>query len=242
MEEKIKKIAFFIDGTFFLKINSYFRYHHERKSTISFGGLWEFVRDEFSKLESLDKRYCQVVDSHWFRGRYSTNQLERKYTENMHLRAYITNERKLDDMFMYSNMIPHYYPLLVDSLTGEALEDGIKVKFALEAYDLTVQNHYDVVVLIAGDSAYVPLIRKLNSMGTRVMVLGWDFSYSSTTSGGKDYTMTTRTSQALIDECTYPIMMDNRIDDRTSKNNPLINSLFSESITQKRTQSLVPGQ
>jgi hypothetical protein len=53
MEEKIKKIGLFIDGTFFLKVNSYYRYHHERKSTINFNGLAEFLRDVIARLLKL---------------------------------------------------------------------------------------------------------------------------------------------------------------------------------------------
>jgi uncharacterized LabA/DUF88 family protein len=227
MEEKIKKIAMFIDGTFFLKVNSYYRYHHERKSTINFNGLAEFLRDEVSKLELSDKRYCQVVEVHWFRGRYSTSQLEKKYPDDTYRLTQMTNERRIDDIFMYEGIVTHNYPLLVDSRTGEAEEKGIDVWFSLETYELTTLKHFDVVVLIAGDTDYVPLIRKINGLGTRVMVLGWDFNYETTSSAGRTYKVTTRTSQALIDECVYPIMMDKRIDDRTSKNDPIVNALFN---------------
>jgi uncharacterized LabA/DUF88 family protein len=227
MEEKIKKIAMFIDGTFFLKVNSYYRYHHERKSTINFNGLSEFIRDEVSKLENSDKRFCQMVEIHWFRGRYSTSQLEKKYPDDSFRLTQMTNERRIDDIFMYESIVSHNYPLLVDTRTGEAEEKGIDVWFSLETYELTILKHFDVVVLIAGDTDYVPLIRKINGLGTRVMVLGWDFSYETTSTAGRNYKVTTRTSQALIDECVYPIMMDKRIDDRTSKNDPIVNALFN---------------
>jgi uncharacterized LabA/DUF88 family protein len=227
MEEKIKKVAMFIDGTFFLKVNSYYRYHHERKSTINFNGLAEFLRDEVSKLEACDKRYTQVVEVHWFRGRYSTSQLEKKYPDDTYRLTQMTNERRIDDIFMYEGIVTHNYPLLVDSRTGEAEEKGIDVWFSLETYELTTLKKFDVVVLIAGDTDYVPLIRKINGLGTRVMVLGWDFNYETTSSAGRTYKVTTRTSQALIDECVYPIMMDKRIDDRTSKNDPIVNALFN---------------
>ncbi|HPT02406.1 MAG TPA: NYN domain-containing protein [Bacteroidales bacterium] len=227
MEDRIKKIAMFIDGTFFLKVNSYYRYHHERKSTLNFNGLSEFIRDEVSKLENSDKRYCQVVEIHWFRGRYSTSQLEKKYPDDAYRLTQMTNERRIDDIFMYESIVSHNYPLLVDTRTGEAEEKGIDVWFSLETYELTSIKHFDVVVLIAGDTDYVPLIRKLNGLGARVMVLGWDFSYETTSTAGRNYKVTTRTSQALIDECVYPIMMDKRIDDRTSKNDPIVNALFN---------------
>lgn len=227
MEDKIRKIALFIDGTFFLKVNSYYRYHHERKSTINFSGLTEFLRDEVSKLENIEKRYCQVAEIHWFRGRYSTSQLEKKYPEDSFRLTQMTNERRIDDIFMYESIVSHNYPLSIDARTGEAEEKGIDVWFSLEAFELSLLKKFDIVVLIAGDTSYVPLIRKINALGTRVMVLGWDFNYESTSAAGRTYKITTRTSQALIDECIYPIMMDKRIDDRTTKSDPIINSLFN---------------
>jgi uncharacterized LabA/DUF88 family protein len=227
MEEKIKKIAMFIDGTFFLKVNSYYRYHHERKSTINFDGLQEFIREEVSKLESTEKRYCQMVESHWFRGRYSTSQLEKKYPDEVYRLSQMTNERRIDDIFMYEGIVTHSYPLLVDSRTGDAEEKGIDVWFALETYELTTLKKFDVVVLIAGDTDYVPLIRKINSRGPRVMVLGWDFSYETTSSGGRAYKVTTRTSQALLDECIYPVLMDKRIDDPNNQDDAIMNAIFN---------------
>lgn len=68
----------------------------------------------------------------------------------------------------------------------------------------------NVLVLIASDGDYVPLIRKLNTLGTRVMVLRWGFEY--TNDFGKE--MTTRTSQDLIEEVSYPVAMHEIIDNR----------------------------
>jgi uncharacterized LabA/DUF88 family protein len=227
MENSIKRLGLFIDGTFFLKVNSYYRYHHERKSTINFKGLADFLREEVSNLENTDKRFCQIIDTHWFRGRYSTSQLEKKYPDESYRLTQMTNERRIDDIFMYEGISTHNYPLLVDSRTGEAEEKGIDVWFSLETFDISVRKKLDVVIIIAGDTDYVPLIRKLNAHGCRVMVLGWDFSYESTSTAGRSYKVTTRTSQALLDECIYPLMMDKRIDERMNRSDSSINSLFN---------------
>ena len=65
----------------------------------------------------------------------------------------------------------HYLPITAGG------EKGIDVWLALEAFELAVHKRFDVVALIAGDGDFVPLLRKLNTMGTRVMLLGWDFKY-----------------------------------------------------------------
>lgn len=227
MAEKILKIALFIEGTFYLRLNTYYKFHHERKSTINFSGLTDFITDEVSKLEGVDKRMCKVVDKHWFRGRYSTIQLEKKFADDEYRLQFMTNERRVDDVFMYENVSIHSYPLMVDSVSGEAEERGINIWLTLTAYEITMLKGFDVVVLLAGDSNYVPLMRKLNSLGVRTMVLGWDFQYETSGTNGKVYKVTTRTSQVLLDSCTYPVMIDQRIDDRSSRNNPVVNALFN---------------
>jgi cold shock CspA family protein len=61
------------------------------------------------------------------------------------------------------------------------------------------------------------------------MVLSWDFEY--TNDFGKK--MTTRTSQELLEEVTYPVAMHEVIDNRVRKNEPLINGLFVPRNTEK---------
>ncbi|MEN9444577.1 MAG: hypothetical protein RIS47_1467 [Bacteroidota bacterium] len=221
------RIALFIDGTFFSKVNTYYRYYHERNSNINFSGLAEFIREEVATQEGENKKYSQIVESHWFRGRFSTAQLEKKYTEEADRLKQFTNERKVDDLFMYQGIVQHVYPIQLNPKTGFVSEKGIDVWLSLEAYELAVRKGFDVMVLIAGDTDYVPLIRKVNGLGTRVMVLGWDFEYESSGLGGKQFKNVTRTSQALMEECSYPILMNERIDDRKNKYSSVINGVFA---------------
>lgn len=79
-----------------------------------------------------------------------------------------------------------------------------------------------MLVLVACDGDYVPLIRKLNTLGTRVMLLSWDFEYIDKNNEKK----ITRTSQDLLEEVTYPVAMHEIIDNRVKKNDPIINNLF----------------
>jgi hypothetical protein len=65
-------------------------------------------------------------------------------------------------------------------------------------------------------------VRKLNGLGIRVMVLGWDFSY--TLQDGK--VVTTRTSQALLDESSYPVLMDDIINNPREQDAEIVSGLF----------------
>lgn len=226
-KKTINKVGIFIDGTFFLKINSYYRYHHSRKSTLNFKGLFDFIAHKIAEFEGVEKRYVRICELHWFRGRYSTNQLEKKYTDVDYRLTQMNNERRIDDIFMYEGLIPHNYPLLVDSKTCDAEEKGIDIWLSLETFDIARRSNLETVVIIAGDSCYVPLIKKLISIDCKVAVLGWDFSYEVKLNTGQKYSVTTRTSQSLLEECIYPILMDDIINNNSASDADYINNLFN---------------
>ncbi len=131
-------------------------------------------------------------------------------------RDLLYKERVFDDVLVREGVTTHYLPL---SREGEK---GIDVWLALEAFELAIYKRFNVSVLIASDGDFLPLIRKLNTIGTRVMVLGWDFKYVDQNGSDRE----TRTAQVLLDEASYPIMMHSIIDDRARQRDPLINGLF----------------
>jgi uncharacterized LabA/DUF88 family protein len=70
-----------------------------------------------------------------------------------------------------SNITPHF--TRIDTSSEPPKEQGIDVWLALEAYDLAVNNRSDVIVLVAGDGDFVPLMRKINGIGKRAMLVAW---------------------------------------------------------------------
>ena len=94
---------------------------------------------------------------------------------------------------------------------------------------VTRRPTFDVCALVAGDTDYVPLVRKLNTLGTRVMALGWNVEH--TDQNGKMHQ--TRTSQVLLNEVTYPILMSDLIDNpRNDKEQAKVDKLFLDSSNQ----------
>src|ERR1700745_3625330 len=83
----------------------------------------------------------------------------------------LLGDRIFDDVLMREGIATHYLPL------GPRGEKGIDVWLALEACELAIYKRFNVLVLIACDSDCIPLVRKVNTLGTRVMVVGWDFEY-----------------------------------------------------------------
>lgn len=207
-ESKLTRIGVFYDGNFFFHVSNYYHYHHERRARISVAGLHEFVRHQVADSEGCDVKYCQIVDAHYFRGRPRAQEAEQ--------RGVLLRERLFDDVLVREGVVTHYLPM------GPEGEKGIDVWLALEAYELAIYKRFDVSVLVACDGDFLPLVRKLNTIGTRVMLLGWDFKFIDQNNQERE----TRTAQVLLDEVTYPIMMHQVIDDRSRRNDSLIDGLF----------------
>lgn len=206
-DDKLIRMGIVYDGNFFLHVSNYYLYHHGRNARISLDGLHAFVRAKVAELEGTEPRYCPIVDAHYFRGRLPSKIVEE--------RNRLLSERVFEDILIRQNITTHYLPV-----SGSA-EKGIDVWLALETYELAVLKRFNVIVLIAGDGDFVPLVRKLNSLGTRVMLLGWDFRYQDENGEERE----TRTSQALQSECTYPVLMSSLID-AAGPDEALINNLF----------------
>ncbi|MFM1931408.1 MAG: hypothetical protein RL226_711 [Bacteroidota bacterium] len=212
-QDTLTRIAVFYDGNFFAHVSDFYAYAHPKRARISVHGLHEFIRDEVSRLMRTEFRLCQIVDAHYFRGRYRASLAKDK--GNM-----IYYERVFDDILMTAGVTTHYLPL--KSSGGRWQERGIDVLLALESYELALHKKFNVVVLIAGDSDYVPLIKKLNSLGIRVMLLAWDVQ--SMNEFGRDFS--TRTSQDLLDAVSYPVKMHDLIDEGIRNADELVEALF----------------
>lgn len=220
---KLTRIGIFYDGNYFYHVSNYYLYHHERKARINIKGLHQFLIAEVAKAENSITRHCRIVDAHYFRGRLSAHEAKD--------RGVVFKERVFDEILMREGVVTHYLPL---SPSGEK---GIDVWLALEAFELTIYKRFDVIILVAADGDYLPLIRKMNTLGTRVMVLGWDFSYIDHNDNKRE----TRTSQAILDEATYPILMHTVIDDRSRQKDPLIENMFMKEthVSAKKNESII---
>ena len=210
---RLTRIGVFYDGNYFLHVSNYYNYSHERRSRISISGLHAFIRRQVAEEEGVNERLCQIVDAHYFRGRLNAHEANQRGNQLFY-------DRLFDDILMSEGVVTHYLP--VKTYQGYRQEKGIDVWLALEAFELAQYKEFDVVVLITSDGDYVPLIRKLNTLGSRIMVLSWDFEFLNE-QGEKQVT---RTSQDLLEEVSYPVGMHGLIEDRSRRNDMVIQNLF----------------
>ena len=224
---RLTRIGVFYDGNYFLHVSNYYNYSHERRSRISISGLHAFIRRQVAEEEGVNERLCQIVDAHYFRGRLNAHEANQRGNQLFY-------DRLFDDILMSEGVVTHYLP--VKTYQGYRQEKGIDVWLALEAFELAQYKKFDVVVLITSDGDYVPLIRKLNTLGSRIMVLSWDFEFLNE-QGEKQVT---RTSQDLLEEVSYPVGMHGLIEDRSRRNDMVIQNLFVKQQTRP-TFTTVPA-
>lgn len=217
---RLTRIGVFYDGNYFLHVSNYYNYSHERRSRISISGLHAFIRRQVAEEEGVNERLCQIVDAHYFRGRLNAHEANQRGNQLFY-------DRLFDDILMSEGVVTHYLP--VKTYQGYRQEKGIDVWLALEAFELAQYKKFDVVVLITSDGDYVPLVRKLNTLGSRIMVLSWDFEFLNE-QGEKQVT---RTSQDLLEEVSYPVAMHGLIDDRSRRNDTVIQNLFVKQQSQQ---------
>ncbi|GIW89868.1 MAG: hypothetical protein KatS3mg109_0300 [Pirellulaceae bacterium] len=221
------RIAVFFDGDYFYEPSQYYKFGHKRQSRLDVSGIQEFIRHKVAECEKCDVAQCQIVEAHYFRGRFSTRAAERA--------GKLKDERRFDEILMRAGIVQHYLP--IDETRERPTEKGIDVWLSLEAFDLAVHKRFDVVALLACDGDYVPLVRKLNGIGTRVMLLAWNFQYE-VSEGDKKRLRETRTSAELIKLASYPLKMDDIIGLGFS-DDPLVNGIFvsERSPSEKDDQS-----
>lgn len=209
---RLIRVGIFYDGNYFMHVSNYYYYEHTRKARLDIAGLHTFIRHEISSEEGVDLSRVQVVDAHFFRGRQNAVEAQ----ENNRLYS----DRVFDDILMHEGVVTHYLPLKSRGFRKE--EKGIDVLMVVEALELTMLKRFDVVVLIASDGDYAPLVRKINTIGSRVMVVSWDFNWTDE-NGNARYT---NTSQDLLKESTYPMAMAELIDKGLKKSDPIVGNLF----------------
>ena len=90
---------------------------------------------------------------------------------------------------------------------------------ALEAYERTVRERFDVVGLITGDVDFLPLVTKLQGLGTRVILMAWQIDRKNGRRIG--------VKPELWNAVDFPLPMGWMIDDPNFRKSRFIKDIFS---------------
>lgn len=210
------RVGVFYDGNFLLHASNYYNYIHAHHSRLSINGLHQYIRKRVAIEESIEERFCQIVEAHYFRGRINATEASQRGNQ-------LYNDRVFEDILMAEGVHTHYLPLR--NLAGRKEERGIDVWLSLEVFQMALQEKIDVAVLIVSDTDYMPLMRKLSSLGVRTMILAWDFEYTN----DEGTRMVTKTSHELMHMANYPVAMHTEIERGSTGENPDILGIFVDS-------------
>lgn len=193
-------IAVIYDGSFFWRISNHYRFNHDRQSHLNITALHNYIRHHIAALETDGiTSLCQISEAHFFRGRFSLKAVQATRDPLKQLET----DRFQDQVLMWAGVIAHYQPMNESAAPPE--ERGVDINLALETYDLVTHKNFDVVVLFTGASDFAPLVKKLQSRGTRVLIPSFDLPNYA------------KTSQRLLEEAAYNLplsdLLDGTVDD-----------------------------
>lgn len=195
-----------------MRLSQYYRHNHPRNAFIDIHGLQEYIRHCVARIETDgDLDLAKIVEAHLFRGRFSLASAKQANA--------LETDRLIDQILMYGGVVTHYFPM--NETVSPPSEKGIDLWLALEAFDMAVHKQFDILVLIAGDQDYVPLLRKVNSLGTRTMILAVDIEYEDN-NGNYRYQ---KTSSRLMEEAAYTVVLTDEVDQAT--NDDVIDHIFA---------------
>ncbi|MGB4094241.1 MAG: cold shock domain-containing protein [Bacteroidales bacterium] len=220
MKENLIRLGIFYDGNYLLHVSNYYNYFHERKSRISLHGLHKYIKYYVSSIEDIDTKYVTITESHYFKSRLSVKEVGNKQNQ-------LFFDRLFDDVLMMENVVAHYHP--VRNIQGIKMEKEIGMNLALHAYEIASNKRIDLLVLVACDGDYVSLIKKVNVLGIKVLLVSWDFEYTD----DQNYLRMTKTSQDLIEETTYHLALNEIIDDPANKGNSFVEGLFVSKLDRR---------
>ncbi|MDX2063719.1 MAG: NYN domain-containing protein [Bacteroidia bacterium] len=217
MSNSITRMSIFIDGSYLYRVSTFYKFDHSVGKRISFDGLINYLRKRVAYIEQIQESLCLVTESHWFKGKLSMPQIRTKYPDESERLRFMEGERSVDDALMFRGIVQHTFPVKVD-MDGYIEEKGIDVWLANEALQVAYRKNADIMVLVASDTNFVPLVRKLAGLGVRTLLVGWDVQNAQG--------LALRTSQYLINECAYYLPLHEYIDAKDSATRREVDEIF----------------
>lgn len=158
-------VAIFYDGNYLNRVSKYYGLNNIVKYRLNISALHHYILDEVTSIASDILSDIYVASSHYYANRHSA-------AEAVNRKSQLHRDRITDDILGGENIDAHYTTY---SATPPYSDDSyISSWLSLDLLDENRVKDFDLVVIIAADSGYIPLINKLNSKGIETMVVGWD--------------------------------------------------------------------
>jgi uncharacterized LabA/DUF88 family protein len=165
MEAKMKphRVIVFYDGNYFKQGQTYFRYM-EKRGWFRLPALHAILEKVIARNFNSQLELTKVVDAHYYDGRTTT-----QVATSDHLQK----ERDFEMALIRAGIVPHFLPVSEKEKPSSTEEDpkfalaqkGVDVQLALDVLDYAHEDRFDLAVLVTGDADFVPLVRKITSIG-----------------------------------------------------------------------------
>jgi len=193
------RVMVFYDGAFFRAGQLFFRYK-EKRGWFSLPALHETLERYVSEKIKAADAITKIVAAHYYDGRMTTNVAAADQLEK---------ERDFEMALMAAGIVTHFLPAKETAkgsgqdLTYSIAQKGVDVQFAVDVLDHAHQDRYDVAVLITGDEDFLPLVRRVISLGKHVLVAYFDIDPWQDDRSVRH--KPTKASRALVDASSWSL-------------------------------------
>ena len=205
-------VAVFYDGNYISRVSKYYGSNNIVKYRLNMSALHRYILGEVSEIAKEILSDIFVASAHFYRNRHSAS-------EAINRKNQLYRDRISDDVLREENIEGHYMPF---STTTSFQDDAYICSWlSLDLLDEHNTKDFDFVVLIAGDSNYIPLINKFKSKGIDTMVVGWDIVMC----GGN--TIDIKTDEKLFSAADHSVVVNVALDQTPEKLSKLLTPIAS---------------
>jgi uncharacterized LabA/DUF88 family protein len=162
------RIMTFYDGAYFKSGQVWFRYKDNR-GWFSIPKLHGLLEKYVAQKAKEPLKPTKVVGAHYYDGRGSVQAIEPDQ---------VKADRRFELALIQGGVVSHSLPVRETPKVGPASDDrqfnlaqkDIDVQYALDVLDDAHTNRCDVAVLVTGDADFVPLVRKITSIGKHALI------------------------------------------------------------------------
>lgn len=194
------RVMVFYDGNYFKQGQLFFRYK-EKRGWFSLPELHSVFEKYVASKCKAPTDITKVVAAHYYDGRTTTTVATHEQLER---------ERDFELALINAGIVPHYLPVSETAKPAGAGEEvkyqlaqkGVDVQLALDVLDLAHADRYDVAILVTGDADFVPLVRRITSLGKQALLAHFNIE-AWTDNQGKVHrpTYTSRSLQEAASWC-----------------------------------------
>nr|MDD6335319.1 NYN domain-containing protein [bacterium] len=163
MSTPFVRISIYYDGAHFFRASNHYLRDDPQASRIDIQGMQRYILREVARRMEVDAAHCTVIDTHFYRNRIMG---ETKPPENV-----LKSQQEFADVLLHMNIELHD---IVQPEAGRMPVRMMEMCMALDAMERMGEHPPEVMVLIGDDPLYIPMVKRLQAKGTRVLLLYWD--------------------------------------------------------------------